>query len=206
MRSSAPRGNTRDDVLRVAAAQFRKAGYEATTMAVIAGDLGISPQALYWHFRSKDEILHAYLLRALEETIEVFGSAANAAGSNTERLAAIVRAHVHLEIEGGFGQGYGPAYDTTVLTGNLPSEGREELRQLHRKALDFYRKILTDGVKSGEFRTLDVRTTAFAISGMCTAVQTWFRPDRTVTADNLAEQYAEFALAIVAPKSRGKNR
>jgi TetR/AcrR family tetracycline transcriptional repressor len=52
-------------------------GLEAVTIRRLANELGVTPMALYWHFRSKDELLDGMAARILEEVDpSVDGSAA----------------------------------------------------------------------------------------------------------------------------------
>jgi len=42
-------------------------GLEAVTIRRLAKELGVTPMALYWHFRSKDELLEGMAVRIFEE-------------------------------------------------------------------------------------------------------------------------------------------
>jgi TetR/AcrR family transcriptional regulator, tetracycline repressor protein len=42
-------------------------GLEAVTIRRLAKELGVTPMALYWHFRSKDELLEGVAARMLED-------------------------------------------------------------------------------------------------------------------------------------------
>ena len=42
-------------------------GLRAVTIRRLAGELGVTPMALYWHFRSKDELLDGMVARIYEE-------------------------------------------------------------------------------------------------------------------------------------------
>jgi len=53
--------DTRAEILEVAAELFTEQGYDATSLRQIAERLGITKAALYYHFRSKDDILLALL-------------------------------------------------------------------------------------------------------------------------------------------------
>jgi AcrR family transcriptional regulator len=53
--------STRDRILTVAADLFSRHGYAATPLSDIAAALGITKAALYYHYRSKDEILDAIM-------------------------------------------------------------------------------------------------------------------------------------------------
>lgn len=52
---------TRQRILDVAVDRFTEAGYEATSLREIAEDLGITKAALYYHFKSKDDIARALI-------------------------------------------------------------------------------------------------------------------------------------------------
>ena len=53
--------DTRAEILDVATQLFAEKGYDATSLREIAERLGITKAALYYHFRSKDDILRALL-------------------------------------------------------------------------------------------------------------------------------------------------
>ncbi len=54
-----------DDILEAAKSLFDERGYEATTMAGIARRAGFSKSALYFYFKSKDEIYVTLIVEAL---------------------------------------------------------------------------------------------------------------------------------------------
>ncbi|MGV9824871.1 MULTISPECIES: TetR/AcrR family transcriptional regulator [unclassified Gordonia (in: high G+C Gram-positive bacteria)] len=53
--------NTRNRIVQVAGRLFFENGYERTSFAAIAGEVGISRGNFYYHFRTKDMILDAVL-------------------------------------------------------------------------------------------------------------------------------------------------
>ena len=55
------RTDMRARILEVASRHFRERGYSVTSMQEIADELGVTKAALYYHFESKIEILHALL-------------------------------------------------------------------------------------------------------------------------------------------------
>jgi AcrR family transcriptional regulator len=65
-RESSPRRRgeeTRERILDVALELFNEQGYEGTSLREIAERLGVTKAALYYHFKSKEEILLALHLR-----------------------------------------------------------------------------------------------------------------------------------------------
>ena len=55
----APRTDTRSRVQKVALELFAEQGYEKTSLREIAERLGVTKAALYYHFRSKEDIVHS---------------------------------------------------------------------------------------------------------------------------------------------------
>jgi AcrR family transcriptional regulator len=88
-----------DELVTAAAARFARYGYDQTTMAQLAGSMGLATGALYHYFAAKDQLLEAIcddlmepLLRSSRELLDATGDEPAA-----ERLRALVRrwvAHV----------------------------------------------------------------------------------------------------------------
>lgn len=67
------RGNTRQRIQEVALELFAEQGYEKTSLREIAERLDVTKAALYYHFKTKEEILvsiFADLSRPIEDLIE----------------------------------------------------------------------------------------------------------------------------------------
>ena len=58
--SATPRTDTRRRVQQVALELFAEQGYEKTSLREIAERLGVTKAALYYHFRSKEDIVHSF--------------------------------------------------------------------------------------------------------------------------------------------------
>jgi len=96
-----PRDSGRADVCRrildAAEARYRFYGYRKTTMADIAGDLGMSPANLYRYFESKQALAAAFVRRFFQHRLASAEAAvAAAAGAATRaRIQALVAALLH---------------------------------------------------------------------------------------------------------------
>ena len=65
-------GGTRERIQAVALELFTEQGYEKTSLREIAERLGVTKAALYYHFKSKDEIVTSFVddrLRRMDELI-----------------------------------------------------------------------------------------------------------------------------------------
>jgi AcrR family transcriptional regulator len=66
------------------------------TIRRLAGDLGVTPMALYWHFRNKDELLDAMMGRVFSEvdpTLDESATWLEQFGALMGSLAGVLRAH-----------------------------------------------------------------------------------------------------------------
>jgi AcrR family transcriptional regulator len=85
-------------IARLALARFRVGGFTGTSIADLAGVLGISKAAIYYHYRSKDALLHHLidpLLDAIDACIQDHTPAASAqsAPQLLDAYLAVLLAH-----------------------------------------------------------------------------------------------------------------
>ena len=89
-RGEFPRGGTRERIQEIALELFAEQGYEKTSLREIAERLGVTKAALYYHFRSKEDIVHSFVedYRAeLEKVISWGASQPRTPESRAEILA-----------------------------------------------------------------------------------------------------------------------
>jgi AcrR family transcriptional regulator len=60
VRGEFPRGDTRERIQSIALELFAEQGYEKTSLREIAERLGVTKAALYYHFRSKEDIVRSF--------------------------------------------------------------------------------------------------------------------------------------------------
>jgi AcrR family transcriptional regulator len=81
---------TRQCILLAAWDHFRQLGFRKTTIADIAGTLGMSSANIYRFFPSKDALTEAICRNMLGELIETVRAAAAGPGSAAERVGAVL--------------------------------------------------------------------------------------------------------------------
>ena len=82
---------TRREILAAAEELFYGVGIRATTVDEIAAKAGITKKTLYYHFRSKDELIAAYLAARDGPTLERFQRWAGDEGTVAERMGRMFR-------------------------------------------------------------------------------------------------------------------
>ena len=94
-------GRTRARILEIARELMAKQGYAGTSIAHIANQLGTSKAGIYYHFKSKEEILDALLTRPVLAYADIAERAAQGAPP-AELLGAIIDLTIELKAFAGF--------------------------------------------------------------------------------------------------------
>ncbi|MCF3121404.1 MULTISPECIES: TetR/AcrR family transcriptional regulator [Streptomyces] len=179
-------------LLIAAVEAFAERGYHATTTRDIAGRAGMSPAALYIHYKTKEELLHRISRIGHDKALDILRTAADGEGGAAERLAAAVRSFVR----------WHAAHHTTARVVQyeldaLGEEHRTEIVALRRKSDAAVRDIINDGVRTGEFDVPDVPGTTLAVLSLCIDVARWFNTAGHRTPDEVGALYADLVLRMV---------
>lgn len=134
--------------------------------------MGVTRQALYYHFTNKAEILAALF----DEQMTAFElGAAEAAPSNGEsRFAALIRAHLEVILRN--------VDLTAVLVHERPeTDAIENLRAIQRRRA-YTRQVAdayAEGVREGKLQDLDPQRAANIVLAACNSVTWWYHPSRS---------------------------
>ncbi|MEU1531026.1 TetR/AcrR family transcriptional regulator [Streptomyces fagopyri] len=182
--------------LLVAAVEaFAERGYHATTTRDIAGRAGMSPAALYIHYKTKEELLHRISRIGHDKALAIVRTAADGEGGAAERLTAAVRSFVRWHA----GQ-HTTARVVQYELDALGPEARAEIIALRRQTDAAVRGIIEDGVGAGDFDVPDVPGTTLAVLSLCIDVARWFNVDGPRTPDEVGGLYADLVLRMVGSK------
>ncbi|MEU7280591.1 TetR/AcrR family transcriptional regulator [Streptomyces sp. NPDC045431] len=171
---------------------FAERGYHATTTRDIASRAGMSPAALYIHYKTKEELLHRISRIGHVKALKILQAAESGPGTAAERLADAVRSFVRWHA--------GRRTTARVVQYELDSlseEHRAEIHELRRKSDAVVRRIINDGVAAGEFDVPDVSGTTLAVLSLCIDVARWFNTAGRRTPDEVGALYADLVLRMV---------
>ncbi|MFF5304464.1 MULTISPECIES: TetR/AcrR family transcriptional regulator [Streptomyces] len=182
-------------LLIAAVEAFAERGYHATTTRDIAGRAGMSPAALYIHYKTKEELLHRISRIGHEKALEILRTAAGREGSAAERLADAVSSFVRWHAGGRT-----TARVVQYELDSLGPDARAEILALRRQVDAEVRGIVEDGVADGSFDVPDVKGTTLAILSLCIDVARWFSLDGPRTPDEVGALYADLVLRMVGSK------
>ena len=84
------RSDTRSEIQRIALCRFTEDGYDKTSLREIAEDLGVTKAALYYHFRTKENILES-LVTDIGKSVDGLVAWVGSAPSTRERRQEMLR-------------------------------------------------------------------------------------------------------------------
>lgn len=179
--------------IRVAAAEaFAENGYGGTTTRDIAARLGLSPAAMYPHYKSKEDLLFAISYEGHLLCVELLTAADDTDAAPAVRLASVVRAFTGWQAKH-HARGRVVQYELTALS---PDHYREIL-QLRRDISRIIARIIRAGAEDGSFVVPDVAGVNLAINSLCVDVCRWFPGGGFTDPGAVADLYAELALRLV---------
>ncbi len=168
---------TRLRILDAAARTFRDKGYSATRLADIAADADIQAGSLYYHFDSKEQLLHEVLERGhgrVAETVrERIGELGSAAGFR-DRLRVAILAHLEINYRH---DDYAVA--NLHLHNQIPETIRRHHIRKHRTYAAYWQGLLADAQAAGEIGDdVDISMARLNLFGMMNWSVEWYRPGR----------------------------
>jgi AcrR family transcriptional regulator len=164
--------DTKERIYEAAVKLFYELGYAGTTIRDICARAGVQPPSVYYHYQSKQGLLHAVLKRATLESTEWLESRIEGIEAPDDRLVAAIRAHVEWHTSRQL-----EAFVADAEIARLDEPGRIEMRELRRAHEQVFRDIIDAGVASGQFgATKSPVLTRMLMSG-ATGVSAWYRDD-----------------------------
>lgn len=182
----------KDEIVRMATRLFYEKGYTNTSMSDIAQGLSVGKPYIYLCFKSKAELL----AEVCNTTTAMAASLANEALASQEPPAERLR-HVVEQLSLRVMDG---RMNMSVLlreVKHLPSAARAELAKNFHSFNHSLKLLLREGVASGQFIEADETIVTQAISGMATWIFAWYNPQGPLSAEQIAQQMADYALRMV---------
>ncbi|BBP75805.1 TetR/AcrR family transcriptional regulator [Pseudomonas gingeri NCPPB 3146 = LMG 5327] len=180
--------SARGKLLQTAAHLFRNKGYERTTVRDLASAIGIQSGSIFHHFKSKDEILRAVMEETIRYNTAVMRASLAEAGSLRERVLALIRCELQ-SIMGGTGEAMAVlVYEWRSLS----PEGQAKVLALRDVYEQIWLQVLGEARDAGYIKG-DVFITRRFLTGALSWTTTWFRPQGSLTLEQLADE----ALTLV---------
>lgn len=179
------------EIIAAAAKVFMEKGYHQATIDDIAKAVGMLKGSLYYHIRSKQELLYKVLMEPSDAATTRLVEVRHASLPAREKVRQAIHALIN-------------HYDSNfphmfVFLGEKLDQMPEELREQATKGQRYYdklwREIIEEGIASGDLRQdLNPKMIAFAILGMCGWMHRWYTKGGGYTAAEVAEMFSLMIL------------
>jgi len=162
---------TREEILYAAARLIVEHGYGACTMRSVSERVRIKAGSLYYHFASKDEIVAEIMnlgVSMLWREVELQVRALPPGSSFKKRLDTAIRAHVAAKTN--------PQTPLMQVYEHLPPVLKRQAKEMRQKYSNFWIKLLSEGVASGDIRSnVDLTILVSYLLGGLNRIPEWYR-------------------------------
>lgn len=181
-----------DPVLAAAIDSFVETGYHGATMRSIAKRAGMSVPGVYHHYRDKQDLLVRALDLTMDELHRRVGAAREEASTGRDRVTRVVEAlalfHTHRREL---------AFIGASEMRSLNPDNRRRITASRNEIQYLLDEDIDTALTEENLSTAHARAAGRAISTMCTALPQWFRLDGPATPEQIATEYADFALGLL---------
>ncbi len=187
-RTALPAPRRREQILQAAIDLFASKGYHATSMQDIADALGIQRGSLYHHIESKEDLLFEIMKSGITKMIEPVESVVSSPLPADEKLDRFIETH----------------FDTISSLGSarvlfrdlksLPPARRQKIIADRDHYEGLVRRIIVEGVASGQFRPVDPKFAGLVVLGVCNWACNWYSPNGPLSRAQIARIFANLLL------------
>lgn len=184
--------DARGRLVAAAVESFSAKGFRGTTTRDIASAAGMSPAALYVHYRSKEDLLYLISRTGHERTLALVRQAVAGSDDVLGQLLAVVRAFTTHHV-----RDHTSARVVNYELDSLSPEHWREIVGIRRAIEEEMRAVVRSGVASGAFHISSPRMTALALLSLGVDAARWYRDEGEWTPEEIADYYCEVALRVV---------
>lgn len=181
-------GDRRIEILKSAAAAFRRRGYHGASVDEIASALDMTKGNLYYYFHNKEEILFACHDYSLDKLLGLMEQVLAETSAPDDKLRKLILAFIHMMLD---------ELQATALTLDLQALSPALMKRIITKRDRFdhgLRAIIQQGMDDGLFRAGDPKLIGFAIMGAVNWITKWFDPAGPATSDEIGAAFADYLV------------
>jgi TetR/AcrR family transcriptional regulator, cholesterol catabolism regulator len=197
-RTESKSARTRRRILDAGAAAFRREGYASVTLKDIAVLAALQAGSLYYHFRSKEEIVENVLAVGLDGVAAATREAVEMLGESADpllRLRAAIAAHLKFVLAE---SDYAVA-NIRILT-QVPKEIRQRHLRRQRRYGAFWRALFESAAEAGALRKdLDLSVVRMLTLGALNWSVEWYDANRSRSPEEIAGHLSTMILDGLRP-------
>jgi TetR/AcrR family transcriptional regulator, cholesterol catabolism regulator len=179
----------KQQILEAATKVFRQKGYDRATLRDIANEARLLPGSLYYHIRSKEDLLRLIVEQPIRDLCAQLEDLVVADAPAAEKLGCAIGLHLHA-----FDAHYPSLF--VYLQNLLQVDAmRRPLQKQAKRYEECWQRLLIQGIQSGGFPPdLDVKVATFAILGMCNWMHRWYLQEGRLSIDDIIRQFTRLVL------------
>jgi AcrR family transcriptional regulator len=179
----------RIEILKSAAAAFRRRGYHGASVDEIASALEMTKGNLYYYFENKEEILYACHDYSLDVLLALMAEVQSEPSTPPdEKLRKLILAFIHTMLD---------ELQGTALTLDLQALSPALLKRIIAKRDRFdrgLREIIQQGIDQQLFRAGDPKMIGFAMMGAVNWITKWFDPAGPMSSEQIGQRFADYLV------------
>lgn len=185
-RRARPQGSNRAErrraeIIASAIKLFSDKGYVATSITDIGDEVGLLAGSLYYHIRSKEDLLYEILLELHTVALEEIAKNEAGGGDAVERLRRLVRTHVlnHdvLRIR---------LFEAEFH--HLDEQRHDQILQMRKKYQNYIIKLIRKAQAEGLCDpSVNANALGLAVLGLVNSMPQWFNPSGRISSKQMAD-------------------
>jgi len=179
----------KEQIVNVAAKLFKQKGFVATSMRDLAAELGIEAASIYYHFKSKEELLEKICFDMADKFITNAREVNDIYFNAEEKLRMAIKFHVETITEN---QNQSSVFLSEWR--NLSEPKFALFKQLRQQYENQFTIILADGEKEDIFDDVDKKFAVLSILSTINFINEWYKPDGRMNASEIAEKLSNFIM------------
>jgi AcrR family transcriptional regulator len=183
-------------ILRTAAQLFAVNGYEATSLDMIANQLGMHKATLYHYVDNKESILYQCLVKSFGDLDSVMKSMEDRSIPVLHRLRLFVRS-LAVAQNNDFGR-------CLVLVGSRPLDitPSGKIRQFRRRLDATVRALVTEGIADGSIKSCQPSLFSALLFGALNWVPRWYSEAGSLSIQEVADSFMDMLTQGIATPQR----
>jgi AcrR family transcriptional regulator len=179
----------KEQIVDRAAKLFKQKGFAATSMRDLAAELGIEAASIYYHFKSKEELLEKVCFDMADKFITNAREVNDIYFNAEEKLRMAIKLHVQTITEN---QNQSSVFLSEWR--NLSEPKLSLFRQLRQQYENQFTIILADGEKEDIFDDVDKKFAVLSILSTINFINEWYKPDGRMNASEIAEKLSNIIM------------
>ncbi len=191
----------RDELVGIAAQQFKQSGYRATTLAEIGHKAGLDRATVYYYFGSKEELFREILRTGVDANIrECVRISESEVLDPLQKLEAIIK-----QLMKAYDEHYPHMYvyiqEEMDRIASEKSVWAQEIASQTRKFERIVMRLISESMAAGKLRAdIPVSLAANAIFGMLNWTHRWYQPGGAHGAGEVSDSFAAIFLDGMRPR------